>query len=52
MATTTKGEKSASPSEEDTAKAVKAMGMDEAKTADPKTNPLEKDFDKLLDGAK
>jgi hypothetical protein len=40
------------PSSEDAAKAVKAMGMDEAKAADPKTNPLEKDFDKLLDGAK
>ena len=39
-------------SSEDTAKAVKAMGMDETKTADPKANPLEKDFDKLLDGAK
>jgi cytoskeletal protein RodZ len=50
--TTTKAEKSAGPSEEDTAKAVKAMGMDETKTADPKANPLEKDFDKLLDGAK
>jgi len=49
---TTKNEKSAGPSEEDTAKAVKAMGMDEMKTADPKANPLEKDFDKLLDGAK
>jgi len=49
---TAKSEKSAEPSEEDAAKAVKAMGMDEAKTADPKTNPLEKDFDKLLDGAK
>jgi hypothetical protein len=40
------------PSSADTAKAVKAMGMDETKTADPKANPLEKDFDKLLDGAK
>jgi hypothetical protein len=40
------------PSSEEAAKAAKAMGMDEAKTADPKTNPLEKDFDKLLDGAK
>ena len=40
------------PSNEDAAKAVKAMGMDETKGADPKTNPLEKDFDKLLDGAK
>jgi hypothetical protein len=40
------------PSSENTAKAVKAMGMDETKTADPKANPLEKDFDKLLDGAK
>ena len=39
-------------SSENTAKAVKAMGMDETKTADPKANPLEKDFDKLLDGAK
>ena len=51
-ATATKGEKSDGPSEEDAAKAVKAMGMDEAKSADPKSNPLEKDFDKLLDGAK
>ena len=40
------------PSSEDAAKAVKAMGMDESKVADPKANPLEKDFDKLLDGAK
>lgn len=40
------------PSVEDAAKAAKAMGMDEAKKADPKSNPLEKDFDKLLDGAK
>jgi hypothetical protein len=40
------------PSSENTAKAVKAMGMDETKSADPKANPLEKDFDKLLDGAK
>ncbi len=44
--------KSSEPTEEDTAKAVKAMGMDETKSADPKANPLEKDFDKLLDGAK
>lgn len=40
------------PSNEDTTKAMKAMGMDETKVADPKSNPLEKDFDKLLDGAK
>lgn len=40
------------PSAEDAAKAAKAMGLDETKTADPKENPLEKDFDKLLDGAK
>ena len=40
------------PPSEDAAKAVKAMGMDETKVADPKSNPLEKDFDKLLDGAK
>lgn len=40
------------PSSENASKAVKAMGMDETKTADPKSNPLEKDFDKLLDGAK
>jgi hypothetical protein len=40
------------PSSEDATKAMKAMGMDETKVADPKTNPLEKDFDKLLDGAK
>ena len=51
-ATTTKAEKSDGPSQEDAAKAIKAMGMDETKTADPKANPLEKDFDKLLDGAK
>ncbi|MGI8982870.1 MAG: hypothetical protein ACR2FY_26925 [Pirellulaceae bacterium] len=51
-ATPTKGDKTAGPSEEDAAKAVKAMGMDEVKSADPKLNPLEKDFDKLLDGAK
>ena len=49
----TKGEsKSDGPSAEDAAKAAKAMGLDETKTADPKANPLEKDFDKLLDGAK
>jgi hypothetical protein len=40
------------PAGVDAAKAVKAMGMDETKAADPKSNPLEKDFDKLLDGAK
>ena len=53
-ATAAKSEKKAAgtPSDADSAKAVKAMGMDETKTADPKSNPLEKDFDKLLDGAK
>lgn len=44
--------KSNGPSPEDAAKAAKAMGLDETKTADPRANPLEKDFDKLLDGAK
>ena len=35
----------------DAAKAVKAMGLDETKPADPKKNPLDKpDLDKLLDG--
>lgn len=53
-ATAAKGESKSgdTPSSEDTTKAMKAMGMDETKVADPKTNPLEKDFDKLLDGAK
>ena len=44
--------KSSGPSAEDAAKAVKAMGMDEAKGADLKSNPLDKDTDKLLDGLK
>ena len=30
-------------------RAIKAMGMDETKTADPKKNPLDKDLDNLLD---
>jgi hypothetical protein len=30
-------------------RAIKAMGMDETKMADPKKNPLEKSLDKLLD---
>ena len=30
-------------------RAIKAMGMDETKLADPKKNPLEKSLDKLLD---
>ncbi len=47
------GDKSGTtPSAEDAAKATKAMGMDETKTADPKGNPLEKEFDKLLDDVK
>ncbi len=40
------------PSSENTAKAVKAMGMDETKAADPKANPLDRETDKLLDGLK
>lgn len=40
------------PAGVDAAKAAKAMGMDEAKAADLKTNPLDKDTDKLLDGLK
>ena len=36
----------------DAAKAAKAMGMDEAKVADPKANPLDRETDKLLDGIK
>lgn len=35
----------------DAERASKAMGLDEAKSADPKKNPLDKpDIDKLLDG--
>jgi hypothetical protein len=44
--------KSSGPSEEDTAKATKAMGMDEVKSADPKANPREKELDNILDGTK
>jgi hypothetical protein len=35
-----------------TAKAVKVLGLDETKDADPKSNPLEKNLDKLLDDLK
>jgi len=54
VADTAKGETKSdgTPKGVDAAKAAKAMGMDETKTSDPKSNPLEKDFDKLLDGAK
>lgn len=37
------------PSPEDAKKAVKVMGLGETKTADPKTNPLDKKLDNLLD---
>ena len=37
------------PSPEDAMKAVKVMGLGEAKTADPKANPMEKKLDNLLD---
>ena len=41
----------ATPGVPDAAKAAKVMGLDEAKSADPKKNPLDKpDLDKLLDG--
>lgn len=36
----------------DMQRAAKAMGIDETKTADPKTNPREKDLDSLLDAVK
>jgi hypothetical protein len=39
----------AKPSPADTEKAVKVMGLGETKIADPKTNPLEKRLDDLLD---
>ena len=51
-ATKTQTKTDSVPAGVDAEKAAKAMGMDETKTADPKANPLEKDFDKLLDGAK
>ncbi|MBI1314759.1 hypothetical protein GC176_25985 [bacterium] len=34
----------------DVEKAAKAMGIDETRQADPKTNPLDKNLDSLLDG--
>ena len=41
----------ASTGQPDAERASKAMGLDEAKPADPKKNPLDKpDIDKLLDG--
>ena len=39
----------AKPSPADAEKAVKAMGLGDTKTADPKKNPMEKSLDKLLD---
>lgn len=43
---------SGEPTEADTQRAAKAMGMDEVKQADPKKNPREKDLDSLLDAVK
>ncbi len=40
------------PNGTDTRKAVKAMGLDETKAADPNTNPLEHRLDDLLDKVK
>lgn len=40
------------PETPDLQRAAKAMGLDETKTADPKTNPREKDLDSLLDSVK
>ncbi len=37
------------PSPEDAKKAMKVMGLGETKTADPKTNPMDKKLDNLLD---
>jgi hypothetical protein len=36
--------------EMDAEKAIKALGIDETRTADPEKNPLEDKLDKLLDG--
>ena len=38
------------PSPADAKKAVDVMGLGDTKAADPKSNPLEKNVDKLLDG--
>ncbi len=54
-ATATKDTKPVNASGEvssDVQRAAKAMGIDETKTADPKTNPREKDLDSLLDAVK
>jgi cytoskeletal protein RodZ len=40
------------PSQADAEKAVKVMGLGETKVADPKSNPLEKSLDNLLDKIK
>ena len=37
------------PSPADAEKAIKVMGLDDTKVADPKKNPLEKSLDNLLD---
>jgi hypothetical protein len=39
----------AKPSPADAEKAIKVMGLGDTKVADPKTNPLEKSLDNLLD---
>jgi hypothetical protein len=39
-------------SDEDKSKALSKLGIDETKTADPNTNPLEKNLDNLLDNVK
>lgn len=39
----------ATPSQADAEKAIKVMGLDDTKAADPKKNPLENSLDNLLD---
>jgi hypothetical protein len=44
--------KAGEPSEADKTKALQKLGVDETKDADPQSNPLEKNLDKLLDDVK
>ena len=46
----TAGAANPKPSPADAKKAVDVMGLGDTKAADPKSNPLEKNVDKLLDG--
>lgn len=50
--TTSAKSNSDEPSADNVAKAAKAMGLDEVKSADGKKNPREKDLDNLLDDLK